>query len=139
MWLLRPPGVPRRLRESERPAGRQETFPGKVDSVSHATQAPLPPVYGSIPPKWSMMRTDAGYDTRFSITDPIFAVGDIINIVRTGEKVRVTGCDSLAGIHTIDVVRAVGMSTAAPVKRHDDLMLLGNWWSAPAIQKVTPS
>lgn len=53
-----------------------------------------------------------------------FSVGDIVNIVRTGEKVRVTAVDP--NTNTLTVVRSVGSSVAAAINDNDDLQIIGN-------------
>lgn len=53
-----------------------------------------------------------------------FSVGDIINVVRTGEKMRVSAIDT--GTQTLTVNRAVGSTAAAPLADNDDLQIIGN-------------
>lgn len=62
-------------------------------------------------------------DTALTVDNPgYFSVGDIVNVVRTGEKMRVTDI----GATTITVVRSVGTTAAAALNDNDDLQIIGN-------------
>ena len=60
-----------------------------------------------------------------------FSVGDVVNNLRTGEKMRVTAVN--VGTETLTVVRSVG-STAdqAAILQHDDLQIIGNAYAEGA-------
>lgn len=56
-----------------------------------------------------------------------FSVGDIVNVARTGEKMRVATVTT--GTETLTVLRAVGSTTVAALVDNDDLQIIGNaYW-----------
>lgn len=78
--------------------------------------------------KWSQVNNATGYAAGAVaiVVDHAryFSVGDIINVVRTGEKMRVTGVT--VGTNTLDVARGVGSTAAAALLDNDDLQIIGN-------------
>lgn len=86
-----------------------------------------------LPAKWLMVNNGGGYaDNATSIVvdngagadaAKFTSVGDIINVVRTGEKIRVTAVDTAT--NTLTVVRGVGSTAAAAMLNNDDLQIIG--------------
>lgn len=78
--------------------------------------------------KWSQINAGAGYAAGITalVVDHAryFSVGDIVNAVRTGEKIRVTAVDTAT--NTLTVVRGVGGTAAAALVDNDDLQIIGN-------------
>lgn len=78
--------------------------------------------------KWSQVNAGAGYASGITaiVVDHAryFSVGDIVNVVRTGEKMRVTAVDTTT--NTLTVVRGVGSTVAAAMLDNDDLQIIGN-------------
>ena len=84
-----------------------------------------------LPAKWSQLTVAdavvpaAGTVTTFTVAHArYFSVGDVVNVVRTGEKVRVEAVNVVGG--TISVVRGVGNTTPAATALNDDLQVIGN-------------
>lgn len=77
---------------------------------------------------WTQINNGAGYNTTatsLTVDDgTIFRVGDIVNVVRTAEKMRVTAQTAT----TITVVRAVDgdATTGVAILDNDDLQIIGN-------------
>lgn len=86
-----------------------------------------------LPAKWMMVNNGAGYAAGATsvVVDngagadaaKFTSVGDIINVVRTGEKIRVTAVDTAT--NTLTVVRGVGSTAAAALLDNDDLQIIG--------------
>jgi hypothetical protein len=78
--------------------------------------------------QWSQVNNGAGYASGATaiVVDHAryFDVGAIVNVVRTGEKFRVTAVD--LGTNTLTVVRGVGNTAAAALVDNDDLQIIGN-------------
>lgn len=127
---LVPPCEPRRLRANERPAGRQATSGFPIDSLTgkcpYVRVMPVGGYTGSVKwaVKWAQAMTGPHPPTAGTIhVDPaIFQPGDLINVVRTGEKMLVVATDG----DRIYVNRAVGSSQASNINLRDDLMLIGS-------------
>lgn len=81
-----------------------------------------------LPARWSQVNNGAGYASGATaiVVDysRYFSVGDIINVVRTGEKMRVSAVDTAT--ETLTVVRGVGSTAAAALVDNDDLQIIGN-------------
>lgn len=79
-----------------------------------------------LPAKWSQANGAALVGATDIVVDHgrYFSVGDIVNVVRTGEKMRVTGVNPTT--NTITVVRAVGSTVAAAILDNDDFQIIGN-------------
>lgn len=84
-----------------------------------------------LPPKWDQVNNaGAAYDasTTAVVVDnaKYFSVGDIVNAVISGEKLRVTAVD--VATNTITVVRAVGntAASAAGLANNADLQIIGS-------------
>ena len=82
----------------------------------------------SLPPKWDQVNDAdnmvAG-DTAMVVDNAAyFSVGDIVNVVRTGEKVRVTAVNT--STNTLTVVRGVGSTAAAGINNNDDIQIIGS-------------
>lgn len=81
-----------------------------------------------LPARWDAINNGAGYSD--AATDVVvdngdkFLVGDVVNIVRTGEKVRVTAVDTAT--ETLTIVRSVGSTAAAAIIDNDALQIIGN-------------
>lgn len=133
--------IPRKLRDSERPAGRQPTAGFLVDTVSHAP-APIAPAsqrhgyggIGGLPPKWAQVVGDHDLVTPWMTVDypPYFSVDDIVKVARTGEVFRVTEVNSRLG-----VIRAIGSTQACPLRDRDDLLILGSANPGATFKSVT--
>lgn len=82
----------------------------------------------TLPPKWDQVNNGAGYaagDTSVVVDNAkYFSVGDIVNVVRTGEKVRVASVTT--STETLVIVRAVGSTAAAALVDNDDLQIIGS-------------
>lgn len=81
-----------------------------------------------LPPKWDQVNDAdnlvAG-DTALVVDNAkYFSVGDIVNVVRTGEKIRVTAVAT--STNTLTVVRGVGNTAAAGINNNDDLQIIGS-------------
>lgn len=77
--------------------------------------------------KWSQVNqaTEVAVGTAVVVDHArYFSVGDIVNVVRTGEKMRVTAVN--VDTNTLTVVRGVGSTTAAFLADNDDLQIIGN-------------
>lgn len=78
--------------------------------------------------KWSQVNDATGMvagDTAMVVDHArYFSVGDIVNVVRTGEKVRVSAVN--VDTQTLTVVRGVGSTAAAAINDGDDLQIIGN-------------
>lgn len=81
-----------------------------------------------LPPKWDQVNNGAGYASGATaiVVDnaKYFSVGDIVNVVRTGEKTRVTAVDTTT--QTLTVVRGIGNTAAAALLDNDDLQIIGS-------------
>ena len=77
-----------------------------------------------LPARWDQAAAAALVGaTDVTVDNPgYFSVGDIVNVVRTGEKMRV----SAIGATTITVTRSVGTTAAAAINDNDDLQIIGN-------------
>lgn len=78
--------------------------------------------------RWDAINNGAGYTnvaTTFIVDNANrFLVGMVINIPRTGEKMRVTAVNT--GANTIDVLRSVGGTAAAALLDNDAIQIIGN-------------
>lgn len=81
-----------------------------------------------LPPRWDQLNNGGGYnDSATSIVvdnGAYFGVGDIVNVVRTGEKIRVSAVNT--STNTLTIVRSVGNTAAAALVNNDDLQIIGN-------------
>ena len=66
-----------------------------------------------------------------------FSVGDIVNVVATGEKVRVTAVDTAT--ETLTIVRSVGTTAAGNILNNGDLQIIGNAYAENATSGVEKS
>ncbi len=97
-----------------------------------------------LPSKWDAINNAGGYsapyyttpDTVFAVHNPIFSVGDVVLVPRTGEKMLVSSINTGASPTTITVVRdvtgvmtgdtgAAGSGTAGVLVNNDDLLVIG--------------
>jgi Family of unknown function (DUF5309) len=79
-----------------------------------------------LPARWDAINGGllAAGDTTLTVDNAkFFSVGDIVNVVRTGEKFRVA---TVTTPGTITVVRGVGSTSAAALLDNDDLQIIGN-------------
>jgi hypothetical protein len=87
-----------------------------------------------LPASWAMINNGAGYASGITADIKVdngagagvaryFSVNDIVNVVRTGEKMKVTAVDLTN--NEIDVVRSVGTTAAAALVDNDDLQIIG--------------
>lgn len=80
----------------------------------------------SLAPKWSQINNGGGYTAGSTslVVDAgaYFSIGDIVNVVRTAEKLRVTNVVT----NTLTVTRSVGGTAAAALLDNDDLQIIGN-------------
>lgn len=88
-----------------------------------------------LPARWDAINFGAGYNAA-AVTFVVdhasyFSVGDIINVPRTGEKMRVTVVT--VGSNEITVVRSVGPTAAAALVDNDDLQIIGNAYAEGAL------
>ncbi|HET9672662.1 MAG TPA: DUF5309 family protein [Actinomycetota bacterium] len=79
-----------------------------------------------LPARWTAINNGAGYaagDTSLVVDNGAYvSIGDIINVPRTGERMRVTNVVT----NTLTVVRSVGPTAAAALLDNDDLQIIGN-------------
>lgn len=80
-----------------------------------------------LPAKWSQVNNGAGYNAAATtiavdVAD-YFSVGDMVNVPRTGELMRVTAVDPTAD--TLGVARGQGTTAAAALVDNDDLQIVG--------------
>lgn len=79
-----------------------------------------------LPPRWDQANGAQLVGSTSVVVDnsEYFSVGDIVNVVRTGEKMRVSAVTT--GTDTLTVVRGVGSTAAAAINDNDDLQIIGN-------------
>lgn len=84
--------------------------------------------------RWDQINNGAGYTagaTAVVVDNPkYFSVGDVAEVTRTGEKVRVTAITD--GTSTLTVSRGVGATAAAAIVDNDDLLIVGNAYAEGA-------
>lgn len=84
--------------------------------------------------RWDQVNNGAGYASGATsiVVDngAYFSVNDVVNVVRTGEKVRVTAVNT--GTNTLTIVRAVGSTVAAAMVDNDDLQIIGQAYAEGA-------
>lgn len=85
-----------------------------------------------LPARWDAVNNGAGYtagDTAIVVDHgSYFSIGDVVNIPRTGERVRVTNVVT----NTLTIVRSVGTTAAAALLDNDDLQIIGNSYAEGA-------
>lgn len=87
-----------------------------------------------LPARWSQLNMGAGATA--AATDLVvdysryFSVGDIVNVIRTGEKFRVSAVTTAT--ETLTVIRGVGSTAAAALLDNDDLQIIGNAYAEGA-------
>lgn len=103
---------------------------------SPATNTKFEWIEKDLPARWDQVNNGAGYsDTATSIVvdnAAYFSIGDVVNIVRTGEKIRVTNVTT--GTQTLTVIRAVDGdgTTGVAILDNDDLQIIGNAYAEGA-------
>lgn len=111
-------------------ARRQSTYNSKFEWIEK-----------DLPARWDAINNGAGYtagDTSLVVDHAnYFSVGDIVNVPRTGEKMRVTTVT--VGSNTLVVVRSVGPTAAAALLDNDDLQIIGNAYAEGALSGVEKS
>lgn len=102
---------------SKQKANKQSAFNTKYEWIEKDLEA-----------RWDQINNGAGYAAGATsvVVDnaAYFRVGDIVNIVRTGEKVLVGAVTT--GTNTLDVQRGFGSTAAAAIVDNDDLQIIGN-------------
>lgn len=92
-----------------------------------------------LPARWTAVNNGAGYtagDTAIVVDNGAYvSIGDVINIPRTGERVRVTNVVT----NTLTIVRSVGTTAAAALLDNDDLQIIGNSYAEGASAGVEKS
>lgn len=111
-------------------ARRQSTFNSKFEWIEK-----------DLPARWDAINNGGGYtagDTALVVDNAkYFSVGDIVNVPRTGEKMRVTVVT--IGSNTLTVVRSVGPTAAAALLDNDDLQIIGNAYAEGALSGTEKS
>ena len=78
-----------------------------------------------LPARWDAVNGTTGTGTSVVVNNSeYFSVGDIVEVPRTHEKMRVTVVTT--STDTLTVVRAVGSTTVASLTSADDLLIVGN-------------
>ena len=78
-----------------------------------------------LPARWDAVNGTTGTGTSVIVNNSeYFSVGDIVEVPRTHEKIRVRLIDTTTD--TLTVVRAVGSTTVAALTAADDLLIIGN-------------
>lgn len=87
-----------------------------------------------LPAKWDQVNNATGYTD--AATDIVvdnaayFSIRDIVNVPRTGEKMRVSAVNTAT--NTLTVARSVGPTAAAALVDNDDLQIIGNAYAEGA-------
>lgn len=85
-----------------------------------------------LPARWDAINGTTGTGTSWTVDSAAkFSVGDIVNVVRTKEKARVTNVNTSTNVLT--VVRGVGSTATAAVADNDDLQIIGNAYAEGAV------
>lgn len=84
--------------------------------------------------RWDQVNNGAGYASGATavVVDngKYFSVNDVVNVVRTGEKMLVTAVNT--GTNTLTVARGVGSTAAAALVDNDDLQIIGQAYAEGA-------
>lgn len=111
-------------------ARRQSTYNSKFEWIEK-----------DLPARWDAINNGAGYaagDTSIVVDHAAyFSVGDLINVPRTAEKMRVTTVTP--GTNTLVVVRSVGPTAAAALLDNDDLQIIGNAYAEGSLSGTEKS
>ena len=111
-------------------ARRQSTYNSKFEWIEK-----------DLPARWDAVNNGAGYasgDTSIVVDHAAyFSVGDIVNVPRTGEKLRVTTVTP--GTQTLVVVRSAGTTVAAALLDNDDLQIIGNAYAEGSLSGTEKS
>lgn len=111
-------------------ARRQSTYNSKFEWIEK-----------DLPARWDAVNNGAGYtagDLSIVVDHAnYFSVGDIVNVPRTGEKMRVTTVT--VGTNTLVVVRSVGPTVAAALLDNDDLQIIGNAYAEGSLSGTEKS
>lgn len=87
-----------------------------------------------LPARWDAINNAAGYgaaNTSLVVDNAAyFSVGDLVDVPRTGEVMRVTAVDT--GTNTLTVTRSVGSTAAAALNDNEDLLIIGNAYAEGA-------
>lgn len=106
-----------------------------------ATNSKFEWIEKGLPDRWDAINAGGGYTagaTQVVVdTATKFQVGDVVNIVRTKEKVRVTLVT--VGSNTLDITRSVGGTAAAAILDNDALQIIGNAYAEGAAAGVEKS
>jgi hypothetical protein len=93
-----------------------------------------------LPARWDQVNNGAGYNsaaTTVAVDNAAyFSIGDIVNVPRTSEKMRVT---AVTVGTSIDVVRGVGSTAAAALLDNDDLQIIGNAYTEGSLSGAEKS
>jgi len=91
-----------------------------------------------LPARWDAVNGTTGTGTSITVDNgAYFSVNDIVNVVRTGEKMRVTAVNTSTQVLT--VVRGVGSTSTAAVADNDDLQILGNAYAEGSLSGTEKS